>query len=253
MENLTFLGAGNFTGTGNGSNNLITGGIGADTLSGGGGADTLIGGAGADTLTGGLGSDTFILAKGDANGDLITDFSRAQGDKISFTGYAPGALLVKTVRGFGGHADQLRRAGRGCHGRHLQTDRRHHFGRRHRLQVRLIRKTDMLTELYTWWKEQMRDLVPASLRQFGHTWKPTLVITADTINPTEVQLRLQGRSGQTSLGRHTLDAGLRKALGRVSNRLRREGGAAGSRRIVTGTAGCPAAFGGTGSAAGGCT
>ena len=50
VENLTFIGAGAFTGTGNASANVITGGTGNDTLNGGAGADTLIGGSGAISL-----------------------------------------------------------------------------------------------------------------------------------------------------------------------------------------------------------
>jgi Ca2+-binding RTX toxin-like protein len=57
VENLTFTGAGNFTGTGNDLANVITGGAGNDTLSGLAGNDTLNGGAGADTLDGGAGND----------------------------------------------------------------------------------------------------------------------------------------------------------------------------------------------------
>jgi len=48
FENLTYTGAGNFTGTGNELNNVISGGNGADVLRGGGGNDDLIGGAGND-------------------------------------------------------------------------------------------------------------------------------------------------------------------------------------------------------------
>ena len=84
LENLTFIGTGAFTGIGNNAANVITGG------------------AGADKLTGGGGTDTFVMAKGDANGDLITDFTTTAGnnhDFINFTGYAAGAVLVKTVVG----------------------------------------------------------------------------------------------------------------------------------------------------------
>ena len=49
VENLTFTGVGNFTGTGNAAANIITGGAGDDTLNGGAGADTLVGGTGNDT------------------------------------------------------------------------------------------------------------------------------------------------------------------------------------------------------------
>ncbi|MBY5592404.1 RTX toxin, partial [Rhizobium leguminosarum] len=48
VENLTYTGSANFTGTGNALANTITGGGGNDVLNGGGGADTLIGGAGSD-------------------------------------------------------------------------------------------------------------------------------------------------------------------------------------------------------------
>ncbi len=100
VETMTFLGTGAFTGTGNAQDNTINGGAGADTLNGAGGNDTLVGGAGADTLTGGAGADVFRLVKGDANGDLITDFTRgAAPDHIDLSGYAAGALLVKTVVG----------------------------------------------------------------------------------------------------------------------------------------------------------
>jgi Ca2+-binding RTX toxin-like protein len=44
VENLTFIGTGNFVGTGNASVNIITGGNGDDLLIGGAGADQLLGG-----------------------------------------------------------------------------------------------------------------------------------------------------------------------------------------------------------------
>ena len=78
LDNLTFIGTGAFSGTGNALANTITGAAGADTLNGGAGNDILIGGSGADTLTGGLGSDTFRLALADSligpGIDTITDF-----------------------------------------------------------------------------------------------------------------------------------------------------------------------------------
>ncbi|MBX5198241.1 RTX toxin, partial [Rhizobium sp. NZLR10] len=48
VENLTFIGTGDFSGTGSGLANTITGGAGNDTLDGGAGSDILIGGAGND-------------------------------------------------------------------------------------------------------------------------------------------------------------------------------------------------------------
>ncbi|MDB5471288.1 MAG: hypothetical protein JWR84_2848 [Caulobacter sp.] len=57
FENLTMIGVGNAILTGNAQNNLILGGIGADTLDGLDGDDELSGGAGDDIVRGGLGAD----------------------------------------------------------------------------------------------------------------------------------------------------------------------------------------------------
>ncbi|PJE01524.1 MAG: hypothetical protein CK429_35370 [Mycobacterium sp.] len=73
VEDLFFFGSGNFSGTGNGLANVITGGDGADTLNGAGGNDTLIGGGGNDVMNGGSGNDTFVFAAGFGN-DTITSF-----------------------------------------------------------------------------------------------------------------------------------------------------------------------------------
>ncbi len=79
---------------GGGGNDTLEGGGGADSLVGGAGNDSLIGivgddilrgGAGNDTLSGGLLTDTFIfdtLNNGVNETDLITDYSKAEGDKI---------------------------------------------------------------------------------------------------------------------------------------------------------------------------
>jgi len=61
VENLGFIGTGNFAGTGNSLNNILSGGSGNDSLSGGAGNDTLIAGL-TDTLTGGAGKDVFELS-----------------------------------------------------------------------------------------------------------------------------------------------------------------------------------------------
>ncbi|MDD5228753.1 MAG: DUF4347 domain-containing protein [Methylococcales bacterium] len=53
-----------FNGTGNKSNNVITGSIGDDVLKGMAGNDTLIGSEGADTLDGGLGKDSLVGGNG---------------------------------------------------------------------------------------------------------------------------------------------------------------------------------------------
>ena len=73
VENLTFIGEGNFTGTGNGSDNVITGGSGSNVLNGNGGKDTLIGGEADDVMNGGAGNDTFVFAPGFGN-DTISQF-----------------------------------------------------------------------------------------------------------------------------------------------------------------------------------
>ncbi|KQP61127.1 hypothetical protein ASF41_22860 [Methylobacterium sp. Leaf111] len=81
VENLSYLGTGNFAGTGNGLANKIIGGTGTDSLDGAGGADTLTGGADADV---------FAFTAGEANGDVVTDFTGAAdptGDRLSFSGY----------------------------------------------------------------------------------------------------------------------------------------------------------------------
>ena len=65
-----------------------------DIMYGFGGNDTLNGGAGRDSLTGGLGDDLFIFHKGEANGDIVTDFTgngAAAGDRLEFAGYGAGA------------------------------------------------------------------------------------------------------------------------------------------------------------------
>lgn len=100
VERLT-LSDGALNGTGNELANSMRGGegdnslsglAGADTLQGNGGADTLNGGAGADMLTGGAGADRFVLQKGQAAGDVITDF--AAGDKLELSGWSPGSTVA---------------------------------------------------------------------------------------------------------------------------------------------------------------
>lgn len=73
VENLTFTGTGNFSGTGNGLANVLTGGAGNDTL---------IGGAGVDTLTGGAGNDVYAV---DNPGDVIVEAAGAGTDEARVT------------------------------------------------------------------------------------------------------------------------------------------------------------------------
>ena len=70
VENLTYTGSAQFTGTGNTLNNQITGGSANDLLNGGAGNDILDGGAGNDTMIGGTGDDTYVV---DSTGDVVTE------------------------------------------------------------------------------------------------------------------------------------------------------------------------------------
>ena len=82
---------------GGSGNDLLEGGSGNDSLDGSSGDDIMAGDAGADVLTGGSGHDTFVLRRGDAMGDRITDFHSdgAEGDILRLEGYGPGASLVQ--------------------------------------------------------------------------------------------------------------------------------------------------------------
>jgi len=85
-------GDGDDTLIGDEGNDTLYGGAGADALVGGAGNDVLIGGPGADNLTGGAGADRFVFRVGDlgadpSNTDVITDFSRSDGDKIDLSAF----------------------------------------------------------------------------------------------------------------------------------------------------------------------
>ncbi|MEI6643567.1 MAG: hypothetical protein WCL10_16150 [Novosphingobium sp.] len=83
VENLVLTGGEDLSGTGNKLDNTLVGNLGANSLAGGSGDDTLDGGLGLDTLTGGAGADLFRFSTDfDTNADVITDFSRTEGDKI---------------------------------------------------------------------------------------------------------------------------------------------------------------------------
>ncbi|TBB57884.1 beta strand repeat-containing protein, partial [Rhizobium ruizarguesonis] len=70
VENLSFIGSGDFSGTGNSLANTITGGTGNDTLDGGTGNDTLIGGAG---------NDIYVI---DSASDVVTEAASAGTDEV---------------------------------------------------------------------------------------------------------------------------------------------------------------------------
>ena len=89
---------------------VLNGTTGADTLRGFGGNDTLIGlagndsldgGTGRDQLTGGAGADRFRFSAGSgfgqANADRITDFNRAEGDRIEISRQAFGLAAGTSV------------------------------------------------------------------------------------------------------------------------------------------------------------
>jgi Ca2+-binding RTX toxin-like protein len=73
--------------TGSGGSDSLRGGLGNDVLKGGSGRDRLFGDAGRDTMTGGTGADAFVFTAGSTSAarsasDLITDFSKVEGDRI---------------------------------------------------------------------------------------------------------------------------------------------------------------------------
>jgi VCBS repeat-containing protein len=113
LENLTYTGTGNFAGTGNALDNVITGGVGNDTLKGGGGNDTLIGGAGNDlALLTGL-KDEYLIEQIDG-GWRVTDLTAdrdgvdllygieslrfGNGETLSLTAPAPAAALLLSAK-----------------------------------------------------------------------------------------------------------------------------------------------------------
>lgn len=85
VENLNLVGIYSADGTGNRSDNRIVGNNQKNILKGMDGNDTLDGGKGSDRLTGGDGADRFVFSSAPSiadNTDIITDFIRADGDKI---------------------------------------------------------------------------------------------------------------------------------------------------------------------------
>ena len=87
---------GNDTLNGGDGNDIVRGGQGDDAVFGGAGADWLAGDRGNDTLTGGPGADVFHT-HGDAGLDVVTDFNRAEGDRVNVL---PGAPYVVSQVGF---------------------------------------------------------------------------------------------------------------------------------------------------------
>jgi Ca2+-binding RTX toxin-like protein len=92
IENITLTGTSAIDAMGNALANALTGNSANNILSGGDGNDILIGGLGSDTLTGGSGADIFAFSPYDpsvAQFDVVTDFSIADGDRISLGSVGP--------------------------------------------------------------------------------------------------------------------------------------------------------------------
>ncbi|KRB86550.1 hypothetical protein ASE00_07610 [Sphingomonas sp. Root710] len=106
IENLTFTGTGNFSGEGNGGNNVLTGGAGNDLLRGQSGADQLIGGGGTDTASyqnavAGVTVDlkTGANSTGDAAGDTFSSIEWFRGSL-----YADTFIASSAAEGFDGNS-----------------------------------------------------------------------------------------------------------------------------------------------------
>jgi len=100
---------GNDTGHGGAGADAVRGGQGDDVLTGGAGDDYLTGDLGADTLTGGPGADTFRAFAGGGR-DVITDFNRAEGDRIQLdpgTGYNATQSGADVILDLGGGAQTI--------------------------------------------------------------------------------------------------------------------------------------------------
>ncbi|WP_409317210.1 beta strand repeat-containing protein [Pseudomonas sp. KCJK9016] len=100
IERLTYVGTGSFTGTGNDSDNIITGGAGNDILKGGGGADQFFGGAGMDTVSY---DDSTVgvtlnlktgINSGIAAGDVYNSIEAITGSKYNDTFFADSRVFA---------------------------------------------------------------------------------------------------------------------------------------------------------------
>ena len=101
VENLSYIGDGSFTGSGNSSDNVISGGGRDDTLWGAGGDDELYGNSGDDVLFGGYGDDW--LDGGDGDDVLFvssgTRDNAQSADEVLFATYGHDTIVLRP--GFG--------------------------------------------------------------------------------------------------------------------------------------------------------
>jgi Ca2+-binding RTX toxin-like protein len=88
-------GAGNDLLSANGGADTLLGGRGTDTINGGSGSDSIDGGLGADSIIGGAGNDVLVFRRGEAGGDVVSDF--AAGDQVRLVGYAAGSTFAKAA------------------------------------------------------------------------------------------------------------------------------------------------------------
>jgi len=113
VENLTFTGSGDFSGTGNSLANTITGGAGNDLLDGGAGNDTLVGGAGSDVYLVDSASDVINEAVSAGTDEIRTVLAAysivalVNVENLTYTGSASftgiGNALANTITGGAGN------------------------------------------------------------------------------------------------------------------------------------------------------
>ncbi|QKS30942.1 MAG: S8 family serine peptidase [Candidatus Accumulibacter similis] len=92
LENLAFIGTGNFKGTGNAAANVMDGGAGNDSLNGGLGADLLRGGPGDDTYTVDDAGDSVVEQLGEGNDWVYSSLSWTLGanlERLVLSGSSP--------------------------------------------------------------------------------------------------------------------------------------------------------------------
>lgn len=100
---LVYGNLGNDTLNGGDGNDIVRGGQQDDLISGGAGDDYLSGDRGGDRVTGGAGADIFHTF-GTADLDVVTDFNRAQGDRVQLD---PGTQYTTSQQGADVHIDMV--------------------------------------------------------------------------------------------------------------------------------------------------